>query len=279
MLSQHITTILVASGSTSLSRTCSSFRGVFTADLQQGASEAEQAVNRALLRRIHEGDLWSLLLGFFKFRSVWQLVHTIRVVLQLPEHLPADLFTVAIPEHVSSEEQVDSLVAQLLALLRHSHMKPVVVTIARSVGSGFAPAATARLIECKVLAALSKHFGAVDQMDVRLHDGSPISMPEHCHPDETNEKEHRWGEAWALSTVPESGARWWLVTALYTLVMQLPILVVGHTALLHLNRGKKRAPWAPSVMCVSQALLVASALVWALAGCALLWVWWERPSL
>jgi hypothetical protein len=74
-----------------------------------------------------------------------------------------------LPHHPSSEEQIEALCAQMVAMLSAQHGspsdRPAIVTIARSVVDDFTPADSVRFIEGAVLEALEGLYG---ELDVRV---------------------------------------------------------------------------------------------------------------
>lgn len=243
------------------------------------SSEQERGYDRRLIRRINEGDLWSLMVGMLRWRTGWQLIHGLRILAQLPSEAWGGIFTLSIPEHISTDKEVDALLAQLSRLLKVTNMRPSIVTIARSVGSGFAPSTTARYIECKVLQVLEDHMQQYGGIEVTLP-GDEKMEEDHCHA-ATIEALAAHQEVPHTSTLPENHIGWWLFTAIYGLMVQFPIWTVGYMALRLLNKGanKDTAPSMATAMRFSWLMACCSAILWALVGAAVLGTWLLRPTM
>ena len=114
--------------------------------------------DRSILLGIAHGNLWSFLLGLVYWRSLWSVVHLARLLWVLPDGAADQLIMISLPHHTSSEGEVDRMISQVIDLISDTQMEPDVVTISRSVGTGFTPEDVWERVECKLVDALKSQL-------------------------------------------------------------------------------------------------------------------------
>ncbi|XP_022082197.1 UPF0489 protein C5orf22 homolog [Acanthaster planci] len=114
-----------------------------------------------------------------RFQKVQSLVESLRVASNNDKALDAEMIHMAgltcddngeLPHHVSSEEEIDSLVATMQTLLSWLP-RPVMVTVARSSHDDYCPPEQVDQIQHKVLQMLQNVYGKIDvHMDYKNYD-------------------------------------------------------------------------------------------------------------
>lgn len=125
---------------------------------------------KQLLRKIAGGSWYSNLGAYFTLmrrgfspRGLYRLRN---ISMEADRHKQLDvlleigLHLAALPEHRSSHEEIDRMVADTQQAIQRAGGKPLIVTIARS-SEGFTHPDLLPVIEAKVLAMLKRTFGAV----------------------------------------------------------------------------------------------------------------------
>jgi len=263
-------------------------------DFEHGKTLEDRNSNRALLRSIHTGDAWSLVAGMLKWRSGWQLAHTLRILSALPPWAMGDILSLSIPEHISTLAQVSRLLSQLERLMKDTSLKPALITIARSVGTGFSPRPTAPLIECRLLAVLEAHLAPYGGISVTLPGGgAPADRREYCRaredPDDPDSSK-LYRSVGSRSSLPRSTIGWGICSCIYMIMVQFPIWLIGHMGVRCVEKGggghkeggngkRRRRGWWGVALRVSKIAACTGAALWAVVGTALAWVWLARPNI